>query len=244
MRDTRPSRRFRHVPLGPWAVWLHYAPRRVNCPNCQGISQRMELKVGGAGKRRYTKALAAELAREARVHCGQALAKRFGCSWSTVQAAVEDAVVWGLEKRDLSQVRRIGVDELSRKKGHVYVTGVYDLNTARLLWAGEGRKRETLRAFFDWLGPQGTAKLEGICCDMWRPYIEEIKQRAPQASLVFNKFHIVNRLSKATDQVRRDEMKELEEERRQHVKGMRTIWPPATSLPVNGFVWASWSDIT
>ena len=114
----------------------------------------------------------------------------------------------GLANRDLEGLTHIGIDEISRKRGHVYVTNVYDLERKRLVWSGEGRKQETLEAFFDYLGPEKTAALEGICCDMWQPYIDVIKDRAPQAVLVFDKFHIVRHLMEAVDQVRRDEIRE------------------------------------
>ncbi|MHB1270922.1 MAG: ISL3 family transposase [Thermoleophilia bacterium] len=131
-----------------------------------------------------------------------------GCAWSTVAAAVDEAMAFGLAQRDLSGVTHIGIDEISRKRGHVYVTNAYDLKTSRLLWSGEGRAKETLGAFFDCFGEEGTARLEGVCCDMWLPYIDVIKTRAPQAVLVFDKFHIVQHLTRAVDQVRRDEIHE------------------------------------
>ena len=62
------------------------------------------------------------------------------------------------------------------------------------MWSGEGRSKATLEAFFEFLGPEKTAAIEGICCDMWQPYIEVVKDRAPQAVLVFDKFHIVRHL--------------------------------------------------
>ena len=73
----------------------------------------------------------------------------------------------GLSIATLEGLTHIGVDEISRKRGHVYVTNVYDLERKRLVWSGEGRKQETLEAFFDFLGAEKTAALEGICCDMW-----------------------------------------------------------------------------
>ena len=74
---------------------------------------------------------------------------------------------------------------------------LYDLARKRLVWSGEGRTTDTLNAFFDFLGPEKTAALAGICCDMWQPYIDVIKDRAGQAVLVFDKFHIVSHLMKA-----------------------------------------------
>ena len=131
----------------------------------------------------------------------QPVATLFGCAWGTVERAVEAAVVYGLAHRDVTGVTHIGIDEISRKKGHVYVTNVYDLTRKRLLWSGEGRTRATLEAFFDFLGADRIAALEGVCCDMWQPYINVVKARAPWAVLVFDKFHIVSHLMTAVDQV-------------------------------------------
>ena len=138
--------------------------------------------------------------------------------------AVEEAVAYGLAHRDLDHVTHIGIDEISRKRGHVYVTNVYDLERKRLVWSGEGRSTETFQAFFDVLGPEKTAALEGICCDMWQPYIDVIKARAPQAVLVFDKFHIVRHLMEAVDQVRRDEIREKGPAHKALMYKTRFIW--------------------
>ena len=116
-----------------------------------------------------------------------------------------------LARRDLSCITHIGIDEISRQKGHVYLTNVYDLRTGTLIWSGEGRTKDTLTAFFEFFGPERTAKLVGICCDMWPSYIEAVKAKAPQATLVFDKFHIVRQLTEAVDKVRRQEVNEKEQ---------------------------------
>jgi hypothetical protein len=73
----------------------------------------------------------------------QQVAVLFGCAWGTVERAVEAAVAHGLAHRDLGDVTHIGIDEISRKKGHVYVTNVSDLRRKRLVWSGEGRTQAT-----------------------------------------------------------------------------------------------------
>jgi len=73
----------------------------------------------------------------------------FGVHWNTVAAAVRQAVAYGMEHRELGQVLYIGIDELSRRKGQVYVTNVYDLKDKRLIWSGEGRSKQTLEKFFE-----------------------------------------------------------------------------------------------
>jgi hypothetical protein len=84
------------------------------------------------------------LATWARVLTWKQVAVLFRCSWGTVAAAVEDSVAHGLSQRDLSAVTHIGVDEISRKRGHVYVTNVYDLNHAGVALEWRGPRSEDL----------------------------------------------------------------------------------------------------
>jgi transposase len=221
-RDTRPVRSFRHVPLWGIEVRLRYAPRRVSCRSCAGVY--VESMPWVSGKQRMSRALMVTLATWARTLPWLQVARLFRCSWSTVAAAVDEAVAYGLAHRDLEGLSHIGIDEISRKRGHVYVTNVYDLTRKRLIWSGEGRSRETLVAFFDFLGPQKTTALTGICCDMWQPYIDVIKNRAPQAVLVFDKFHIVRHLMHAVDQVRRDEITDKGPAHKALMYKTRYIW--------------------
>ncbi len=221
-RDTRWVRRFRHVPLWGIPVTLVYAPRRVVCGRCRGV--HVEALPWAVGQHRFTRALLVTIATWTRMLPWQQVATLFGCAWGTVERAVEAAVVYGLAHRDLTGVTHIGIDEISRKKGHVYVTNVYDLGRKRLLWSGEGRTQATLQAFFDFLGPDRTAALEGICCDMWQPYIDVIQARASQAVLVFDKFHIVRHLMAAVDQVRRDEIREKGPAHKALMHKTRFIW--------------------
>ncbi len=221
-RDTRPPRHVRHVPLWGIPVSLVYAPRRVSCARCAGVY--VEAMPWVSGKQRFSRALMVTMATWTRVLPWTEVARLFRCAWGTVAHAVEEAVAYGLAHRDVSGVRHIGIDEISRKKGHVYVTNVYDLKTKRLLWSGAGRSQKTLEAFFDFLGAERTAALEGICCDMWQPYIDVIKAQAPQAVLVFDKFHIVRHLMEAVDQVRRDEIREKGRVHKDLVVRTRYLW--------------------
>ena len=221
-RDTRGTRRFRHVPLWGIAVALRYAPRRVRCARCTGV--HVESLPWVSGKQQMTHALMVVLATWARTLPWQQVARLFRCSWGTVATAVEEAVAYGLAQQDLGDLTHIGIDEISRKRGHVYVTNVYDLARKRLVWSGPGRTQDTLHAFFDFLGPERTAALEGICCDMWQPYIDVITARAGQAVLVFDKFHIVSHLMKAVDQVRRDEIREKGPAQKVLMHKTRFIW--------------------
>jgi len=221
-RDSRSERQFKHVPIWGIPVMISYSPRRVFCNHCKGIY--VEAIPWAAGKRRLTTAFACYLATWARILPWLEVARLFQCSWGTVASAVDFVVKYGLENRDLSSITHIGIDEISRKKGHQYLTNVYDLKTKSLLWSGEGRDAETLKQFFNFLGEERASQLQGICCDIWRPYIKVIEEKAPNAVLVFDKFHIVRHLMNAVDTVRRDEIQEKGKEHKELMKHTRYIW--------------------
>jgi transposase len=221
-RDTLPERRFRHVPIWGIDVTLAYIPCRVSCPECCGV--HVELMPWAAGKKRLTKALAVTIATWARQLTLQQVARQFGCSWGTVASAVAYVVAFGLARRDLSGVTHIGIDEISRQKGHIYLTNVYDLKNGTLLWSAEGRSTDSLDSFFSFFGQERTEKLKGICCDMWPAFIKAVKAKAPQATLVFDKFHIVKQITAAVDTVRRQEINEKGKDHSKLVAGSRYIW--------------------
>ena len=221
-RDTQDERRFRHVPLWGIPVTLVYAPCRVTCPCCHSVL--VESMPWAAGKKRLTRAFAVTIATWAKMLPWLQVARLFQCSWCTVAASVAYVVAFGLARRDLSEITHIGIDEISRKKGHVYLTNVYNLKTGTLIWSGEGRTKDTLNAFFAFFGEERTSKLEGICCDMWPSFFETVKAKAPLATLVFDKFHIVRQLTEAVDKVRRQEINDKGKEHKELLAGTRYLW--------------------
>ena len=221
-RDTLSERRFRHVPLWALPVILVYTSCRVTCPCCKSV--HVENMPWAAGKKRLTKALAVSIATWAKSLTWLQVARQFQCSWGTVAAAVAHVVTFGQSRRDLSGITHIGIDEISRQKGHVYLTNVYDLKSGTLIWSGEGRSIDSLEAFFNFFGPERTKQLKGICCDMWPAFINAVKAKAPQATLVFDKFHIVKKITEAVDTVRRQEIQDKGKEHKQLVAGSRYIW--------------------
>ena len=221
VRDRLDIRSFRHVPLWGISVTLEYAPARVKCRRC-GI--KVERIPWARGKSPLSRALVVVLATWARLLAWEVVAKLFHLSWGTVRAAVKQAVEHGLRYRQVGSVLYIGIDEISRRRGHIYHTQVYDLENKRLLWSGEGRDTATLQRFFDEWGPERTARLDAICCDMWNPYIDVIKERAPHATLVFDKFHLIRHLLEAINDVRKAEVRELRKTQPDLLKGTRYIW--------------------
>ena len=136
--DTLPGRRFEFIPMWGIKVFFLYAPRRVDCPTC-GI--RVERMPWSEGKHRLTETYAWFLAGWARRLSWKEVAEAFSTSWDHVFCSVEMAVTWGRERRDLSGIEAIGIDEIQWQRGHKYLTLVYkiDANCRRLLWIEIGR---------------------------------------------------------------------------------------------------------
>lgn len=206
--DTLAPRRFEFVPLWGIAVYFVYAMRRVSCPTCGVV---VEVVPWGSGKHQSTTTYAWFLARWAKRMSWSEVAEAFQTSWDRVFAAVEMAVNWGLEHRDLDGVRSIGIDEVLWHNGYSFLTVVYqiDQGVRRLLWVGEDRTTETLLRFFRWFGPERSAQLRFICSDMWQPYLTVITRNASEAIHVLDRFHIMAHMSKAIDEVRAKEAKRL-----------------------------------
>jgi len=222
VRDRLKPRRWKHVPLWGIPVTLKFAPARVTCATCGEV--RVAAMPWSQGKCRLSVGLIWLLAAWCKLLAWDQVAKLFGVHWNTVATAVRQAVAYGLEHREIGGVLYIGIDELSRRKGHVYVTNVYDLTTRKLLWSGEGRSQATLRAFFEEYGSDLQQTVKGVCCDMWQPYIDMIKEHLPEATMVFDKFHVIQHLLQAVDQVRRDEARELKKKNPELLKRTRYIW--------------------
>lgn len=220
-KDRLKARRWRHVSLWGIAVFLCYRPRRVNCPE-HGV--KVEKIPWSVGKKPVSFPLITVVAFWARVLPWDQVARLCNVSWNTVRSAVDAAVSYGRQRESYRDVRFIGIDEISRRRGHIYHTNVYDLERRRLIWSGAHRDKDSLRRFFQWWGPQRTEAIEGVCCDMWQSYIDVIHEYCGHAVIVFDKFHIVRHLMDALDQVRRMEVKALAETTPELLKNTRYLW--------------------
>ena len=207
--DRRPQRRWRHLPLGPCAVWLCYAPRRVECKRCGITTEQVPWAQGP--RSRFTTALEETAAYWATFSDKSATQRLLGISWRAVDEIVVRVVERKRDRSILDGVRRIGIDEFSYRKRHHYLTLVVDHDRARVIWAAPGRSSETLAQFFRELGAQRTAQLEVITTDLAGGYLKAIREHAPQARIVFDRFHVQRLASDALDQVRRQLMREAEE---------------------------------
>jgi transposase len=206
--DALATRHFAFVPLWNIAVYFVYAMRRVDCPRC-GVT--VEMVPWASGKMHTTHALTWFLASWARVLSWTETARRFRSTWDTVFRCVEYAVSWGLEHRSLDGIRAIGVDELAWKKGHKYLTLVYQLDHGkrRLLHIASTRKAESFHSFFDMLGEERSRAIVFVASDMWKAFMGVVRTRCSTAIHVLDRFHVIQNLSKAIDMVRRQEVHSL-----------------------------------
>jgi transposase len=206
--DRLPARRFQFVPLWGIAVFFLYALRRVDCPGCGVTAERVPW---ASGKEQLTTAYQWFLARWAKRLAWQEVADIFRTSWNTVYRAVTLAVLWGIANRSLEGVTAVGIDEIQWRKGHKYLTLVYQIQEGckRLLYVGAERTEKSLRGFFDLFGAVRAAALRFISSDMWRPYLTVIAERAGQAIHVLDRYHVMAKMNKAIDEVRAAEVKRL-----------------------------------
>jgi transposase len=210
--DTMPEpRRFEFVPLWGIMVYFVYQMRRVECPTC-GI--KVERVPWAEGKSSLTTEYKWFLARWARRMSWKEVAMTFRVSWERVYEAVKHAVSWGLEHRDLDNVETIGIDEVQWHRGHKYQTLVYQIDEGRkrLLWIGPDRTAKTLLRFFRFLGKQRSAKLQFVCSDMWQAYLKVIAKKVPHALHVLDRFHVMQKMSKAIDKVRAAVARQMKED--------------------------------
>lgn len=206
--DRLPERRFDYVPLWQIAVCFVYALRRVDCPTCGVVAEQVPW---ADGKSQQTKTYRWFLAGWAKRLSWQEVARVFGTSWDSVYRAVDYAVRWGLAHRELRRIEAIGVDEIQWRRGHHYLTLVYQIDQGfkRLLWVGPERTEATLSRFFDLLDETCLRSLKYVCSDMWRPYLKVIAQRLPSAVHVLDRFHLMSLMNKAIDEVRAGEARRL-----------------------------------
>ena len=203
--DRRPVRRWRHLGLGVTRIWLAYAPRRVACPRCGCV--RTEAVPWAEAGSRFTRDFEELVAYLAQVSDKTQVTKLMGITWRTVGAIVERVVARCLDEGRLKDLRRIGIDEFSYRKRHRYLTTVVDHDRRRVVWAGEGRSAESLGAFFEVLGPERAAALELVTIDLAGGYRKAVETWAPQAVVVYDRFHVQRLASDALDEVRRAQVR-------------------------------------
>jgi transposase len=190
VHSVRKAREWRDLSMRKLPLKLRYRPRRVQCPRC-GL--RVEDFPWAEPWARVSTSLSNAVASLARDLSWQATARHYGLNWKSVATIVKRAVAYGLRHRARPPVHVIGIDEVSRRKGQVYLTVVYDLERRVWLWVGEDRTEEAVKKFFtEEMGKRRCRTLRVVCMDMWAAYANLVREHAPNAQILFDRFHIVN----------------------------------------------------
>jgi transposase len=198
-------RRWRALDSGTRKVYLQASAPRVQCGEHGVVVAHVPWARPGA---KHTWAFEDSCAWWAAHAALSVIAVYLRVAWRTVAAIVARVVADGLATSDLlSGLTRIGIDEISYRKGHRYLTVIIDHTTGRLVWAKAGRNQDTLGKFFDELGAQRAALLTHVSCDGAEWIHGVVRERAPKAVICLDPFHVVLWTMKALDKVRVRTMK-------------------------------------
>ena len=142
-----------------------------------------------------------------------------GIGWESAHEIMKRAVARGLERRQLDQLKYLGMDEKSFKRGHSYITLLTDLEQSRVVEVVEDRTTEAAGKLWDSLSPEQKATVEAVAMAMWSPFIQTVQEHVPDADVVHDKFHVSRYLNEAVDKVRRQEHKEWRARGRRNAHG-------------------------
>jgi len=199
-------RRWRALDFGTTIVWVEADAPRVKCPEHGVVVVAVPWARHGS---RFTTAFEQQVAWLAVNTSGSAVAELMRIAWRSVGAICERvAKEAGHEADLLAGLERIGIDEISHRKGHRYLTVVVDHDTGRLIWAAPGRDKATVEAFFDALGAKRARRLKLVSCDM-AGWIEAVlAKRCPRAKRCVDPFHVIALATEALDEIRREVWRE------------------------------------
>lgn len=207
--DTRPvESRWRHLDVGVWRVELRASLRRLRCPTHGVVVEGVPFARPNA---RLTRDLDDLLAWLATKMDKTAIARLTRVSWRTVGRACERVVASELDPARLDGLFRIGVDEISWRKHHKYLTLVVDHDRGCVIWGAKGKDAKTLDQFFDELGTERSALIQAVSLDLGPAFLKSVRAQghAPQAIICADPFHLVKLVGDALDEVRRDLWQQL-----------------------------------
>lgn len=213
------DRTWRHLDFWQYQTILHARMPRVKCESCGKIrTVNIDWARPGAGFSLYFEYHVMSLILEMPV---AAVARKVGEHDTRLWRVFKHYVNQAMENMDVSNVTRIAMDETSRAKGHKYITLFIDMDTKRLIFATVGKDAEVLQEFGLFLDSKGVehSQIKEVCCDMSPSFISGIETNFPNASITFDKFHVMKMVNEALDLVRRDEQAAQPE-----LKKSRYLW--------------------
>lgn len=137
----------------------------------------------------------------------KSIADLFGVTDKRLWRILEHYVEEDLGKQDLSEITKIGIDETAAKRGHNYISLFVDLDERKVVFAEEGKDAATVKAFSEHLqAHKGNPEMiTEVTCDMSPAFISGVKENLPNATITYDKFHVVKQLNEAVDEIRKEE---------------------------------------
>ena len=143
--------------------------------------------------------------------------------WHTVRALDQQYIEAQLARAGTPSPQVIGIDEIAIRKDHTYRIVMSDLLLGRPIWfGGKDRSEASLREFYAWLGEKKSARIRLAVMDMWKAFRLATQAHAPQAAILFDKFHVMRHLGEALDAVRKSEYGRLAGRDRRYIRAKNT----------------------
>ena len=222
--DHSPERTWRHLDTCQLQTHLHARVPRVQCEE-HGVVQ---VAVPWAEEHgRFTLLMERFIIQVLRAcQTTQGACDLVRISWDQAWHVAERAVARGQARKEAMVTPQIGVDEKAFRKGHSYMTVVNDINRGTVEFVTEDREKASLERYYATLTDEQRQGITGVAMDMWEPYVQATLEALPLAKekIVFDRFHIMQHLTKAVDQVRKVENRKLSQESDERLKKTRYLW--------------------
>ncbi len=205
-----------------YRVELDVPVRRLRCPHCGPARERIDWLPGRSGITQSLRTWIGKLVQMLPVSHVDSL---LGLHWHTVKTIDMERLKRDLHEPDPNRLRRLMMDEFALHKWHRYATVVACADTQQVVWIGEGRSREAIRPFFEWLG-NARNQIEAVAMDMNSAFDLEVKSQCPNAAVVYDRFHVVAKYGREVmDRVRVDQANQLRDDNiaRKVIKSSRWI---------------------
>lgn len=205
VHDTK-EKEWQHLNFFQYEAYLHARVPRVKCPNsdCGVKLVPVPWARSGSGFTLLFEAMVMTMARDMPVNV---IAKLFAVTDTRLWRVLDAYVEMARAREDYSEVRRIGMDETSAKRGHDYITLFFDMGKRKLLFGTEGKDNETVKEFVADLQKHGgdPELVTDAAIDMSKSFVKGVSEQLPNAAITFDPFHVIKMMNDTMSKVRAEE---------------------------------------